>query len=890
MKQWAVLVGALCGSLALLGPQAELARADVVFDGTLGAPGPAPTRPLDGRTDFMIEQSRGLRIASGGRANLFHSFSTFDLAADQSASFMATDPVDTILARVTGGDPTTIAGLIRSEVPGADLFLINPMGITLTETASLDLPASFIATSADFIELDDGSVFPSTATVPTVTAAAPSAFGFLGGDVAGALVIEGERALTLERGSTFALVGGDVGVRDGSRVFASGGRIDVAAVGSAAVVVPLNVGDWHPRADGTAGLGEVRVDGFEAELHAFDLANPSSNQGQIVVRGGVFVLETSFLRAGGDGPATTAIDIETTTGVEVDNAGVQTFGAGAAGVGGIRVDTDTLSVSQGSVSGIASRNVGTGAAGPIEITAGRVEVRAAGQIQSDADGPGDGAPIVILADVIELDGGAAIQTDTTNAGRSGSVTIVADQIIATDLSEISSRTDGLGFVGNDAGDVSITARTMELRSGARVSGTTDGSGRGADIDLDIEESLLLDGDFVIGGGPVLPSGVFARSGVDAGSPATGDGGDVTIDAGTMTISNGAQIAASPRGEGNAGAITITVDDTFQIFGEGQLQSGVFAQAVEGDGGAITVTADTLLLNDGARIESAALSTGNAGDITLVGETIVLDGDVQVNARSEFEGAAGDVTLRGDTIRVANGARILSLTEADGAAGNINFEQGDVVLESGATVDAESLGTQPAGNVSFNAASVRIGDAARVSTQSVVSQGGNVDVDVSGTFAVDPGGVVITDVRGPTGGGGDVIVRAESVVINDATVTANANAVDAEAGNLFFQVRGGYFESTNATVTANNPQGVDGTVVIDGPVDQVVGDLVSLDGDFSDASDQLETPCVARGSASGSFSVQRERAPPPPPDQHLDPAAPSSGPEFDPGQGRCETAR
>src|SRR2546421_12959605 len=67
---------------------------------------------------------------SGGTqrgANLFHSFSQFNLVKDESATFTGPSSVQNILARVTGG-PSSIDGTIRSDIQGANLFFLNPAG------------------------------------------------------------------------------------------------------------------------------------------------------------------------------------------------------------------------------------------------------------------------------------------------------------------------------------------------------------------------------------------------------------------------------------------------------------------------------------------------------------------------------------------------------------------------------------------------------------------------------------------------------------------------------------------------------------------------------------------------------------------------------------------
>jgi filamentous hemagglutinin family protein len=79
--------------------------------------------------------------------NLFHSFSGFSIPNGGIADFLTDPAIANILARVTGGSPSDIQGLIRAG-GNANLFLINPNGIYLGQNAQLDLGGSFVATTA----------------------------------------------------------------------------------------------------------------------------------------------------------------------------------------------------------------------------------------------------------------------------------------------------------------------------------------------------------------------------------------------------------------------------------------------------------------------------------------------------------------------------------------------------------------------------------------------------------------------------------------------------------------------------------------------------------------------------------------------------------------------
>src|SRR5687768_7058835 len=98
---------------------ASTLRAQVVLDGTLGTTG-----QLAG-PHVIVPASAGQSL--GG--NLFHSFSRLDIAAGGSVTFQGPGSVQNVLARVTSGSPSSIDGALRCDIPGADLYLINPAGV-----------------------------------------------------------------------------------------------------------------------------------------------------------------------------------------------------------------------------------------------------------------------------------------------------------------------------------------------------------------------------------------------------------------------------------------------------------------------------------------------------------------------------------------------------------------------------------------------------------------------------------------------------------------------------------------------------------------------------------------------------------------------------------------
>jgi len=88
------------GLTALLLTMGDTGSAQVVLDGKFGSKG-ALTGP-------NYDITAGLGLTRGN--NLFHSFSQFDLSSGETANFSGPANIQNILARVTGGNASSIDG------------------------------------------------------------------------------------------------------------------------------------------------------------------------------------------------------------------------------------------------------------------------------------------------------------------------------------------------------------------------------------------------------------------------------------------------------------------------------------------------------------------------------------------------------------------------------------------------------------------------------------------------------------------------------------------------------------------------------------------------------------------------------------------------------------
>ncbi|NER19766.1 MAG: filamentous hemagglutinin N-terminal domain-containing protein [Symploca sp. SIO1C2] len=165
---------------------------------------------------------------SGGThsgANLFHSFEQFHLNPNQIANFLTLPNIQNILGRVVSGDASFIDGFIQVTGGNSNLYLMNPAGIIFGQKATLNVPASFVATTANGIQIGDDWFSATGNQNYGALVGSPKGLAFSNSQP-GSIINAGN--LTTPAGEMITLVGGIV-VNTGTLATPSG-EITIAAV------------------------------------------------------------------------------------------------------------------------------------------------------------------------------------------------------------------------------------------------------------------------------------------------------------------------------------------------------------------------------------------------------------------------------------------------------------------------------------------------------------------------------------------------------------------------------------------------------------------------------------------------------------------------------------
>lgn len=709
------------------------------------------------------------------QSNLFHSFSEIDTTNGQFINFVASPDITNVISRATDA-PTHINGLVTvtsdgsNLAPDVNLFLLSPQGISFGSGAITNIDGAFVASTAEGLRFEDNTVFEANTNTPAMlTVSIP--VGLQMGKNPSAIQVQGINnnlpsfgINSLLHGQNIVLVGGDIEFSEGN-VLLLGGRLQAAGLSE-------------------AGNVQLSID-----------------------------KENGFLRA--TLPAGVArADVRLT-----DGAQVITNGPGES----ISINAHNLTATSNANATNEARSSllsGTLPGFPLPFQSGDINIDATGSVRflssniynlTSLGAVGDAGGISVQAESVFLTGGAQIGSFRQGSGNVGDVNITATDSVIVDgadsrpslLTGLYSLIDNVALAGKagEAGDMNIKADSLSIINGALVSVSTLDRGNAGNLSVNANR-VLIEGTNDIAG---LPSSI--SSSVEFG--AIGNGGNVDIVATELTLDRGGAIVGRTQGDGNAGAIVLSLEN-LEVLGGGQIVTTSFTQGAAGN---IDVDVrDHILLSgsDPTYSERVTLSLFN----------ILGDGSsgIFANTASTASGSGGDVTVKTGNLLLADTAQLSVSSLGTGAAGSLEVSTLDrVSLSRGSRIQAESRGGSE-GNVAITTPVLLLRDGAQVSTNATeTATGGNIVLNTPLIVGLGNSDIVA---RASQGAGGNIDIRSSGLFgIAPRPTLTNGNDIN-----------------------ASSDLGLDGTVAISSPSVDPDNGLVELPTVLADADNELTAGC------------------------------------------------
>jgi filamentous hemagglutinin family protein len=808
------MLGSLLFALCLL----PVVHAEVITDGSLGAKVELPGK------DFQITPELGQQV--GG--NLFHSFQNFNLSEGETATFSGANSVQNIIARVTGGQASTIDGTLRSTIPNADLYFLNPYGILFGQHAQLDLQGGFHATTADYLKLQDGGRFDARQLKNSLLTVAPVAsFGFLTDSPAP--ITTQDSILSVAPLKSLSLIGGNLQLRgslpvqfDDTNAYATfassllhttGGQISLVAVGSSGEV------SWNPDLTLTGRGGDIT-------LNRTLIDTSSLSSGNLKIRGGRLQMTDSVLQA-------------------------NTLGDFNGGVMDIQLMESLYTKSE--------------------------QYFFIAFMSRALMGRGDGGQIRIKTPVFTLDR-VVMGVETVTAGNAGSLDFDVTQL---NLLEGAGLTAAQNFLATGKGGaITINAAKSILISGFSVGTHLVIGIPFTDMPSFIDNSSYSSQEGNGGGGETnittprldLVGGVITNASLDKGSA-----GDIVVHAEDVNITEGGFITTTVMGTGLAGNIQLNVNDTLLISGQRNgifvtpvtemklenNQSNISSFSLSGSGGQIALTANTIHITNGAFINTSSLGASEkTSQIDLQADNLLLTAGGQINSSNGFyigttfllgdgRGHSGDIhiqanhlTLDGENQKpsLQQITSISSDTYNPSQGGNLFIEAESLDISHGAAISARSFDKGDAGQINLQAQHLHLTQSV-ISTAATQAGGGNIVLNsVSGLLHLDNSEITTSVAAGQGTGGNITIEQPQFVVLNQAQIKAQADA--GHGGNIRI-VAEHFVPSTESLVSASSHLGIDGQISIQSPTEDVGNQVLNLSANYLNAASLFPRSCAAR---------------------------------------------
>lgn len=525
--------------------------------------------------------------------------------------------------------------------------------------------------------------------------------------------------------------------------------------------------------------------------------------GNLALTGGILTAENGRIELGAVGRANPEAVVDILSGdegVTLDYPGITNLGeivleqqsaadaTTTTGGGSIQVVGSLVNITDGSI--LLIQNVSNQPSGNIVINATE-EFNAIGTSVGETIGSqaltesvfssGRGGDIVLSTKRLNLqDGGGILAKTLFGNGRGGDIRINASEsistsgFVATDPLILSVVDTITVFSLGNSGNIDISTQDFDITNGG-VSAGVSGPGNGGDVTVNADTISIS------GFNPIS----LTPSSINVSNIGTGDGGQLEINTRILILQDGGEVDASTTGGGTAGSITINASESIQVSGsiEGSIEvSGINSSALitdpaiaaifgispipEGDTGSVTINTPELQIFDQGTIVVAHQGTGDAGSILINADIVTVDTGGNILA-STADGEGGQVTLQpfnsALSLALDNASFISSAAGGSGNGGPIAINAMSLLVQNGSQITADASGSGNGGNTTITANTIQVnGTSADGSQSSLLSS----SLSETGT-----------------GAGGDLLIVTDDLQVRDGGEILVSTFGEGPAGSL-----------------------------------------------------------------------------------------------------------
>ena len=257
-----------------------------------------------------------------------------------------------------------------------------------------------------------------------------------------------------------------------------------------------------------------------------------------------------------------------------------------------------------------------------------------------------------------------------------------------------------------------------------------------------------------------------------------NGGDISIRANDLTVTNGSAISANTSTTANGGQVTIQANKV-EVSGasaNGQIFSTIAATSTgSGNSGNIEITTNRLITKEGGDVSVKTVDSGKGGNLTvnatesieLIGASAIPNSTIFSRsgffAATEGIGDGGNITINTPLLQVLDGARVSVSTRGAGKDG-ITGGKGGLLTVNAAMIDLS--GTSADGRFISGLFALSGEERPNIKETDATGNGGNIKIETSQLNISNGAGLSAATLG--VGKGGNITVQADTINITGAS--------------------------------------------------------------------------------------------------------------------------
>ena len=526
----------------------------------------------------------------------------------------------------------------------------------------------------------------------------------------------------------------------------------------------------------------------------------------------------------------------------------------AGNAGGFNIKANNISFLEGAY--INSITYGKGNGGEINFSAknnvlfnGEDSKSMGSLVLMQTEGDGDAGKLNIKANNVSFINGAYIDSETKAKGKGGEINILANDSVLfayeSSNGEFSSIRISTYDIA-DAGKLNIESQNIKFIDGAYIDSATYGKGKGGEINLNANDSVLFEGKSKYGD---FVSGI--DNATKYSSEGSGDGGSLNIKANNIIFNNGAKIFSNTDGKGKGGEINLLAKNLIQFKGENSARIGSSIEMLStceendsGNAGKLNIESQNVLFTDGAYINSDTFGKGNGGEIHIFARDSILFNDKSSDGTSSYisvatyynkigAGDAGKLSIKANNISFLDGTNISSGTDGMGMGGSVHIKAVNNIVFSQnnntGNIDSVLLATNyknegagASGELFMDADNISLLNGASINSKTYgkgnvrqIKLYANNELIISGYDSKGNSSQIVAGVDKESTGGnsGQILIRSEKTHLLDSANISTSSEGIGNAGNIILNVNTLKLDDISSITSESNNIGKAGLIGI-----------------------------------------------------------------------------